>query len=277
MNLPLFAKTLGLDLIIRPDGGVVLIELQNHFGRSGLMRLHPDVSRRHRQCSRKLRDLYGRYPALYRKFGAVCSNKIETYRRLSRYQPRSRSCHRWTPAVASWVSGLSSKHIIIKPPRGSCGRGIRVVPRHDLGPDDFSPSLPGPLLLQEYTESRRLTGPDGLLHMGCIRHILHFFSDGRRIGFVHLPSYWRVAPEPYTTSPVREAFTANISRGAFPLPVNSDDGRAVRSRAEDVVLDLTGSLLAAGRLSRGSSTRITSGGELREDRTGQVDKPPGVR
>ena len=265
MNLPLFAKTLGLDLIIKADGGVVLIELQNHFGRSGLMRLHPGVSRRHRECSRKLRERYGRYPALYRKFGAVCSNKIETYRRLSRYQPSSRPCHRWTPSAARWASGLSSTHVIIKPARGSCGRGIRVVPRHSLGPDDFPPSLPGPLLLQEYTESKRLAGRKGASHVGCIRHILHFFSDGRKIGFIHLPPYWRVAPEPFTDSPVREAFTANISRGAFPLPVDSDDGQAVRSRAEDVVLDLTGALLSAGRLACASSARITSGGELRED------------
>ena len=221
--LPRFAKSLGLDLIVREDGEVLLIELQNHFGRSGLMQLHPAVSRRHRRCSRMLRMRYGTDPDLYRRFGAVCSNKVETYRRLSRFQPPSRACHRWTPAAARWASGLSSRHVIIKPPRGSCGRGIRVVPRNRLGAGDFPSSLPGPLLLQEYAESRRLAGRDGAVHVGCVRHILHFYSDGEKIGFIHLPSYWRVAPEPWTEDPVREAFTANISRGAFPLPV--EEGR----------------------------------------------------
>jgi hypothetical protein len=101
-----FAKTIGLDLIVRPDGAVVLIELQSHFGRLGLMRLHPSASRRHRQFTRQLRARYGTSSFLYEKLKRISSNKIETYRCLAPYQPSSRSCHRWTPSIGVWAAGL---------------------------------------------------------------------------------------------------------------------------------------------------------------------------
>jgi hypothetical protein len=258
-----FAKTIGLDLIVRPDGEVVLIELQSHFGRLGLMRLHPSASRRHRQFTRQLRARYGTSSFLYEKMKRISSNKIETYRCLARYQPSSRSCHRWTSSIGDWAAGLRGDYLLIKPPRGSCGRGILVIPRCDFGRQSIPQPLTGPLLLQEYVESRRLIDGEGRPHLGCIRHIVHLYSDGRSLGFIHLPPYWRVAPAPFSREPAREAFTANISGGAFALPVEDADSRRVRSAAEKIVHDLMRCIFEGNELLPGPSAFLSTEGDLR--------------
>lgn len=260
--VPSFAKTIGLDLIVRPDGEVILVELQSHFGRLGLMRLHPSASRRHRQFTRQLRGRYGTSSFLYERLKRISSNKIETYRCLAPYQPASRACHRWTPSIGDWAAGLEGDYLLIKPPRGSCGRGILVVPRRDFGRRSIPQPLSGPLLLQEYVESKRLLDGEGRPHLGCIRHIAHLYSDGRSLGFIHLPPYWRVAPAPFSREPVREAFTANISRGAFPFPVEDADGIGVRSAAEEIVLDLMRCIFDGGGLLPGPSAFLSAEGDL---------------
>jgi hypothetical protein len=263
-----FTKTLGLDLIILPGGEAILIELQSHFGRSGLIRLHPAASRQHREVGRRLRHRYGRAAAIYEKVRKICASKIETYRHLARYQPSSLVYQGWTPAVSRWVKGVKSDFILVKPPRGSCGRGIAVIPRSGFDRHSVLPPLTGPQLLQEYVSSRPLRSGKGGLHMGCIRHIVHLYRSGRSLGFVHLPPYWRVAPEPFSGQARREALTANISRGAFPLPATETDCRSVRLATERIALDLIRSVLPGAETVPGPSACVTRDGELRELRRG---------
>lgn len=263
-----FAKTLGLDLIIPPGGGTILIELQSHFGRSGLIRLHPAVSGVHREVGRRLRRRYGRAAAIYEKVRKICASKIETYRQLARYQPASLVYQGWTPAVSRWIGEVQSDFILVKPPRGSCGRGIAIIPRAGFDRRSVPPPLTGPLLLQEYVPSKALRSDRGELHMGCIRHIIHFYRNGRCLGFVHLPPYWRVAPEPFTGQPRREELTANISRGAFPSQVAETDCGSVRLVTERIVLDLVRSILPAAETVPGPSACVTEDGGFRELRRG---------
>jgi hypothetical protein len=98
------------------------------------------------------------------------------------------------------------------------------------------------MLLQAFVASRPLEGPDGEAHLGCIRHIVLVHSDGARLGVLHTRPYWRVSPAPWTGAPDREAFTANISRGAFPLPVAPADVQSVRKLTGMVVRRLVGAI-----------------------------------
>jgi hypothetical protein len=226
------------------------------------MRLYPSASGRHRKFTRQLRARYGTSSFLYGRLKRICSNKIETYRCLAPHQPSSLPCHRWTSSIGDWAAGLRGDYLLIKPPRGSCGRGILVIPRRDFGRHSIPRPLTGPLLLQEYIESKRLIDGEGRPHLGCIRHIAHLYSDGRSLGFIHLPPYWRVAPAPFSREPVREAFTANISGGAFPFPVEDADGSRVRSAAEEIVLDLMRYIFEGEGLLPGPSAFLSAEGDL---------------
>lgn len=261
--VPSFAKSIGLDLIVRPDGTVVLIELQHHFGRSGLLHLFSPAGRKHREITRRLRGLYGTSPAFFNSLRKVCSNKILTYRLLPHFQPSSFVYYQWGRRVESWLEGLPSDHLLLKPPRGGCGRGILLFRKEDFRRGSASLTLSSSVLLQEYAESRHLLDEGGRPHMGCIRHIVHVYSDSSSLGFIHLPSYWRVAAAPFDGRPPRTAFTANISTGAYPLPVEGAEAGAVREAAERVVLELVAKILKAGRIPKGPSEFVTPGGDLR--------------
>jgi hypothetical protein len=254
---------MGLDFIVRPDGTVVLVELQHHFGRSGLLRLFSPAGQRHRQITRRLRGLYGTSPAFFDALRKVCSSKILTYRLLPHFQPSSFVYYRWGRRVESWLEGLAGDYVLLKPPRGSCGRGILVFRKEDFRRDSSTLTLSSSVLLQEYAESRHLLDESGRPHMGCIRHIVHVYSDSSSLGFIHLPSYWRVADAPFDGQPPRMAFTANISTGAYPLPVEGAEAGAIRETAEKVVIELVGKILNTGRILRGPSEFVTPGGDLR--------------
>lgn len=240
---PPFAKAFGLDLVIRPAGEVVLIELQHHFGRRGLREIYPDVSRKYRKLLHRLRSTCGVIPAFNDALRKVCVNKITTYRALPDFQPRSRVYLGWRPSVEKWLAGLSSEYVLSKPPRGSCGRGIHVYPRLEIGPETIPAPPGGQLLLQEYVESKPLYDGDGLPHVGCIRHIMIIAGNGAGLAFFHLPPYWRVSPAPFVGRPERPAFTANISRGATAAPVERKDSLLVERAAEGIASALVASLM----------------------------------
>jgi len=261
-SLPTFAKSIGLDLIVRPDGEVVLIELQSHFGRSGLLTLFQSAGKRHRETTRRLRNSYGTSPDLFRSLRRICSSKILTWRHLGRFQPPSYVYSRWSRGARDWLEGLKGEYVLFKPPRGSCGRGIHVFRRDDLPGQMDSIVLTSSVLLQEYTESRHLLDDAGRPHMGCIRHIVHVFGDASSIGFVHLPSYWRVAAAPFEGRPPRGAFTANISTGAYPLPVEGAEAPSVRDSSEEILHELLEPLLEANSLAVRSSEYLSGEGDF---------------
>jgi len=270
-SLPTFAKSIGLDLIVRPGGEVVLIELQSHFGRSGLLTLFQSAGKRHRQTTRRLRNSYGTSQDLFKSLRRICSSKILTWRHLNRFQPSSYVYSRWSEGARSWLEGLQGEYVLFKPPRGSCGRGILVFRKEELPGRMNSVLLTSSVLLQEYIESRHLLDDAGRPHMGCIRHIVHVFGDASAIGFVHLPSYWRVAAAPFEGRPPREAFTANISTGAYPLPVEGAEAQSVRDTSEEILRELLEPLLAAKSLAVRSSEYVSAAGDLLPSPGGAVD------
>ncbi len=284
-TLPSFVKPLGLDLIVRPGGKVVLIELQHHFGRSGLLHLYPAASAPYRKMVRRLRRHFGTAPEINFRLQKICASKIATYRALACHQPASLVYQWWKPSVKKWLDGLTSEFILSKPPRGSCGRGILLFRRRHFGPDSLPRFLSGPLLLQEYTESKRIIDDLGRPHMGCIRHIVVLISDGKSLGFMHLPPYWRVSPAPFLDHPERSAFTANISTGAYPEPVSDADRAAVTAAAEEISSRLIGKITGQGPPPPGPSTAVSPEGTFPDfwpeepdngaaDRRGTVDKCP---
>lgn len=259
-SLPSFVKPLGLDLIVRPGGEVVLVELQHHFGRSGLLHLYPAASAPYRKKVRRLRQHFGTAPEINFRLQKICASKIATYRALARYQPASLVYQWWKPSVRKWLDGLTSEYILSKPPRGSCGRGILLFRRCDFGPDSLPRFLSGPLLLQEYAESKEIIDDLGRPHMGCIRHIVVLICDGKSLGFMHLPSYWRVSQSPFIGRPERSAFTANISTGAYPVPVNDDDRAVVTAAAEEISSRLIGKITGLEPPPPGLSTTVSPEG-----------------
>jgi hypothetical protein len=258
-----FAKSIGFDFIIRPDGSPLLIELQHHFGRSGMMRLYPEVSRSHRKITRLLRDEFGTCRIYGEALRRVCASKIETWRALPQWQPRTFVYQGWGPRTEAWLRKTGSDYIIFKPPRGSCGRGITVHRRRDLKAGVVSHPLSGPMMLQEYVASRPILDERRRPHVGCIRHIAHVFTAGSDLGFIHLPSYWRVAPRPLSESPEKLAFTANISSGARPVPLSAAETVTVRRAAEGVALSLTEKLRRGRSYSLGTVGHVETDGTVR--------------
>jgi hypothetical protein len=244
-NLPSFSKPVGLDFVITPEGEAYLIELQHGFGRRGLLQLFPLASRDYRKTFWRLRRELGKSPWIAEGIRRICGDKIETYKVFAPYQPASLVYWRWSPKVERWLESLAPDAIVLaKPPRGSCGRGIVVLNREQLLQWRSEVQLKlVPVLLQEYIESRMLVDSKGQPHLGCIRHIVLMRSDSTRLSFIHLPSYWRVAPEPFVSPseghpPDQEALTANISRGAYPQKVSQQDARLVQRLSETICAEL---------------------------------------
>lgn len=258
-TLPVFSKSLGLDFIITPQGRAVLVELQHGFGRRGMLELWPASARLYRKTYWACRREYGKCWEITDGVRRICSDKVQTYKHFSRFQPSSFVYRGWNTNLERWLDGLSSDFILAKPPRGSCGKGILVLDRKEFRRSAGTTALGLSRLLQEYVESRLLRDPGGQEHVGCIRHIMILVSDGQRLHFNHLPSYWRVSPSPYIHQADYEALTANISRGAFPLPVSHGDCVLVRDMAEQVTGRLVRRILDLPHVEHGSSKVLYDG------------------
>jgi hypothetical protein len=261
-GLPRFVRSLGLDFIVTPEGRAVLIELQHGFGRLGLMQLFPGANRVLRQRARALLREHGVCFVLAGGLRAICRDKIVTYRHFADFQPPSCPYRGWSPRVERWLEGLEAEVILAKPPQESCGRGIKLFGRRAFLEARGAVAAPVPALLQAFTPCRRLVDAEGRERVGCIRHIVVIVSDGEKLGFVHMPSYWRVGPRPRVWSvdaPDREALTANISRGATPAPVDEADDVAVRRVTEEVCTHLVGEALA--RPARAGAGSVVVGGD----------------
>ena len=242
-SLPSFFKPIGLDFIVTPKGRVVLVELNHGFGRRGLMALYPEVSRHYRKSYWQLRRDHGKSMEIIEGVREICSNKYSTYQLLSRFQPASLVFRVWNPKVERWLESLESDYILAKPFRGCCGEGILVLDRREFIRARGEVELGHANLLQEYVESRMLPGDDGQPHIGCIRHIMMIISDGQQLRFVHMPSYWRVSPAPFSDQDHKEGMTANLSRGATPLAVTEEDAVKVRAQADQVCTQLVEHIL----------------------------------
>ncbi len=267
-GLPRFTRPLGLDFIITPDGRTVLIELQHGFGRLGLLKLFPAANRRYRKRFRTLLRDTGTCFEVTSGIRAICRDKIATYRRFAEYQPSSFAYRRWGPRVEEWLDGLEEELILAKPPLASCGKGIRVFGRQAFSDAAGSITLPTPILLQAFTQCRPLHDADGRDHVGCIRHIVMMCSDGGALDFIHLPSYWRVSSTPRVwsvTSPDKDALTANISRGAYPVGVDECDEVTIRALAEEICTKLIVEILNLSELRQGSSQVISGDGGLGDE------------
>ena len=263
-KVPPFARPLGVDIIITAEGKAVLIELQHGFGRLGLIKLFPGANRRYRQRFRSLLREHGTCFEIRARIKEICSDKIETYKHFSEFQPSSLPYKGWTGKVERWLSALSSELVLAKPPRGSCGKGIEVLRRAELLRDPESRRL-GPVLLQEFVRSRPILDEQGLAHFGCIRHIVLISGDGESLELLHLPSYWRVAPvaqEADADHSARAALTANISQGAFPLGVEDYEEQLVRSLTEEVCRSLIEEVLELENIPLRPSLVIPADGSL---------------
>lgn len=265
-RVPAFAKSLGMDFIITPEGGIVLLELQHGFGRKGLKLLFSPATRTYRRTYYYLLRQHGRRPGISKALRPVCTDKLRTYKVVGRFQPASFAYQGPSAKLSRWLDGLASELVIAKPPRGVCGRGIRVVPREAFRRDPEAFQLDKPMILQEFVESRRIDDEQGLPHVGCIRHVSILHSDGETLGFVHLPSYWRVAPAPFHGLDDREGLTANISRGAYPVALSDEEELLVRCTTEAVGLAVMQHVLALPDLGLGGSWTISAAGELSQSR-----------
>lgn len=269
-GLPIFARPLGLDIIITPEGKGELVELQHGFGRQGLIKLFPKVNRAYRRRRRALGRAFGTCFEVMARFRELCNDKIQTYRYFARFQPSSYPYQRWTPKVEGWLDGLTSEVILAKPPRGSCGKGIRVLQRQAFREAAGAIRFDGPTLLQELVECRPLYDDDGEPHAGCIRHIVLLVSDGECLNFLHLPSYWRVspvarvAPTDLQEAPDANALIANISRGAFPIRVSDDDEDIVIKLSEEICSELIQIVLGLDEIPLGETAMIPEDGVLPE-------------
>jgi hypothetical protein len=251
--LPRFARPIGVDVIIDETGRSWLIELQHGFGRRGLIELFPAENRLYRQTYWRLRRELGSSPRVTEGMRRICGDKTRTLALLAQHQPPS-FVHRgdW-PALRAWLASLETDFVLAKPPRGSCGVGILVLDRRELLAASRPPALGEAILLQAFVRSRALLGADGRERVGCIRHVVLLLSDGEQLSFLHLPSYWRVSPEPFVARADKDALTANISRGAYPIPVAPEDEARVARLSEAATHELVAGIVGVRELPLGSS------------------------
>ncbi len=263
--LPGFCKPLGLDFIITEENKVLFIEMQHGFGRKGLMELFPNAKFVYRKTLGNMRREYGKSLYVSKRMREICNDKITTYNHFPHYQPSSFVYKsNKLPQLKEWLSTLDSDYVLAKPPRGCCGEGILVLKRNELQNADDSLNLGSANLLQEYIPSKKLYGSDGKPHIGCIRHIILLHSDGETMGFAHFPSYWRVSPSPYGKNADRESFTANISRGAYPIEVNKKDTALLRPFAEQICKEFICQILQLPDIKSGPSFALPMEGDINE-------------
>jgi hypothetical protein len=256
--LPNFSKAIGMDFVITQDKKIYLIELQHGFGRQGLLELFPAIKDVYRKTTINLRREYGKNLLFSKGLRQICVDKSLTYKLFSKYQPSSIVYHRSEPKIRKWLNNLSSDYILAKPPRQSCGKGI-VVFKRDEFLEKCKTLFPGRIyLLQNYIVSKQLLDSCNKAHIGCIRHIALVLSDGNCINYIHLPSYWRVSPTPFNDENKKDAFVANISRGAFPVSVNLQDENKIKQFSEKILNELICNILNLSSVQNGNSKMLIS-------------------
>lgn len=250
-----FVKKLALDYIITENNDIYLIELQNGFGKFGLLELFPDEWRKYRKLLRYSVRKNPPEPEFLRKFKKICRSKIETYRLFKDFQPRSYILRSWNrDKIQLWLNSLKSKFVLAKPPTGSCGMGIHLFDKDEVLDNEKILNSGESHILQEYIFSKNLNLDQGCeSRAGCIRHVILLKYDGLRMKVLHLPSYWRVAPMAYSFRISRESLTANISRGAIPVPVNENDYQLVMESANKVACALSSFALGNLEILMGAS------------------------
>ncbi len=256
-TLPGFSKPMGLDFIITEQGRIYLVELQHGFGRKGFLHLWPALAKHYRKTHWRLRRELGKCWEVSEGLRLICHDKIQTYKHFPELQPSSFVFRKWGPKAEAWLRGLTCPFILAKPPLGSCGQGIIVLDREAFIRSRGAVELGRATLLQEYVESRLLTGPGGGGHVGCIRHIMILMSDEKDLTFLHLPSYWRVAPDALERDAESASMTANISRGAFALPVEDEDSALVRPLAEEICAAMIREILELPHMKTRPGTVLT--------------------
>jgi len=261
-SLPVFSKPMGFDFIITPENRVILIELQHGFGRKGLLELFPMSNKIYRRTVKRLLKDFGNSTFLSNGLRKICKDKIITHNLFSDYQPSGITYNGWSDRVASWLERSRSEYILLKPPRLSCGKGIRVYKRLNFIKDKPSIPISHTYLLQEYIKSKILPDRFNRPHLGCIRHIAILYSDSEKLSFIHLPSYWRVSPSPFETNPKRDAFTANISNGAYPEKLSEQDINLVQRKTEEIGRHLITKVLQIPDIKLGHTGMITASGEI---------------
>lgn len=247
-SIPKFVKHFGLDFIITDDPQIYLIELQHRFGRLGLQILYPRAWQIHRKQYRILVRDAGPCRQLLSGIRKICRNKIETYRLFREYQPESFIFNGWRSArLRKWVDSLTSDYILSKPPLGTCGQGILLFERERFLEDGPKRIIGGPVLLQEYIFSKRYQtrGLETDYSVGCIRHVCMMRCDGKGLKLLHLPSYWRVAPLPFTRRISEDTLVANISRGAFPVEVAPEDMQLIHDTTNRIACELVTKIFGA--------------------------------
>jgi len=259
---PGFVKSTGMDFIITPEGEAYLIEIQYGFGRRGLRRLYRPAAHRYRRIYHPLLRRYEGSTKLLAGMRPLSNDKISTYKAMPQFQPSSCPYYGWSPEIARWLERVPSELVVAKPPKGTCGQGIVVLPRDDFLRDHTAFRLDRPMLLQEFIESRKLPDAEGEDHVGCIRHIMILYCDTRALGLIHFPSYWRVSPSPFVGLEQREGLTANISRGAYPEALVDEEVRPVRRMAEQVALTAIRRVLELPDLELGACWQVSNEGEL---------------
>lgn len=254
MPLP-FVKQLGLDFIITPRDEILLIELQSGFGRMGPRLLFPVMWNRYRSFFRQCAAPCEPNPAFLNRIKRICRDKVKTFRHFKDVQPRSFHFRDWnSSALHRWIQACTSPYILAKPPMGSCGEGIVLLTKEQLQQDRASLDLGTARLLQEYVFSKSFA-VDGDPHgrrIGCIRHIIMMQYDGEQLNIMHLPSYWRVAPAPFSEHIDETSLTANMSRGATAVQATDSDTALIRRASRRiaqrlVALSLQRDVIALGR------------------------------
>lgn len=254
--LPKFFKPLGFDFIITEDKKIYLIELQHGFGRQGMMELYPNSLNYYRKMVRLLRNTYGKGWPIAKELRKICSNKTNTYNLLKKYQPKSFHYRSWNHKIESWLNSLEHDFILAKPPKGSCGVGILIFTRDEFYNNHNNINLGSARLLQEYIPSKYIYDNNNQPHIGCIRHVVMLLGDEQNLNFVHIPSYWRVSPEPYFHKPNPEVLTANISRGAYPVKLDQDEEFLVQRLTEIISKDLLCQILNINNIDIGKSIEV---------------------
>lgn len=261
--IPAFAKSIALDFIITCQQQIILLEFGKNFGRRGLLKLFPRTYDLYRKRLFQFRRTLPSNAYIARKIGEISSDKISTYKLFTHYQPSSLVFRKYSPRVERWLQSLRSNFVIVKPPRGSCGKGIEVFTPQQFTEHYHCIHLGQPILVQEYIKSKSLHVPPAKgAYVGCIRHVVLLHYDGRYLNFIHLPPYWRIAPEPFVDKANKEALTANISRGAVALPVDANDRLLVHKLSEDLSNRLLAHILNISSLAKGSSSNLDL--EIRE-------------
>ena len=226
-------QQLGLDWIITEEKRLYLIEIQHGFGLSGLKKILPAALDTFNKTRRVLGGKLGTNARVEAELRAIADDKMWSYKASPSKCPSSILYQGYTVEISDWAAELESDTVIAKPLHLSRGRGIRAIPTSVLIEDPRLANLTAPMILQEFVRSRLFPDDEGRPHIASIRHAMVLVMDRTGLGFIHTPSYWRVAARPFPQERI-----ANISRGAKPQPLDDDEQQVVWDASEEVGGDL---------------------------------------